>query len=140
MALFCRFSVCHARGQLYCIWIPWQVCKFAILCKRISLALHEQHLQVALKLQAEKAEIIAPGRVFLAGSCFSSKSQKKRRTSGERHGRPVTRKQYGYLAPEPDCAGTNSSLSFIPIPAARRLSVRSDGFAVPLSSLLMFVW
>ena len=60
MALFCRFSVCHARGQLYCIWIPWQVCKFAILCTRISLALHEQHLQVALKLQAEKGEIIAP--------------------------------------------------------------------------------
>ena len=60
MALFCRFSVCHARGHLYYIWIPWQVCKFAILCKRISLALHKQHLQVALKLQAEKAEIIAP--------------------------------------------------------------------------------
>lgn len=52
----------------------------------------------------------------------------------------MTRKQCGYLALESDCAGTNSSLSFRPIPAARRLSVRSDGFAVPLSSLLIFVW
>ena len=60
MALFCRFSVCHARGQLYCIWIPWQVCKFARLCKRNSVAGHAQPVQVALKLQAEKAEIIAP--------------------------------------------------------------------------------
>ena len=60
MALFCRFSVCHARGQLYYIWIPWQVCKSLILFKRISMVLHEQCLSVALKLQAEKAEIIAP--------------------------------------------------------------------------------
>ena len=45
-----------------------------------------------------------------------------------------------YLTLESGCAGTNSSLSFRPIPAARRLSVRSDGFAVPLSSLLIFVW
>ena len=136
LPLFC--VSCPWTTVLY--WIAWQVCKFAILLKCISLALHEQRLPVALKLQAEKAENIAPGRVFLAGSCFSSKSQKKRRTSGERHGRPVTRKQCGYLALESDCAGTNSSLSFRPIPAARRLSVRSDGFAVPLSSLQMFVW
>ena len=60
MALFCCFSVCHARGQLYYIWMPWQVCKFAILYKRISLALHKQHLPVALKLQVDKTEIIAP--------------------------------------------------------------------------------
>ena len=60
MALSCSFSVCHARGQLYYIWIPWQVCKSLILFKRISMVLHEQCLSVALKLQAEKAEIIAP--------------------------------------------------------------------------------
>ena len=60
MALFCCFSVCHARGQLYYIWMPWQVCKFAILLKCISFALHEQRLPVALKLQVDKTEIIAP--------------------------------------------------------------------------------
>ncbi len=87
MALFC--VSCPWTTVLY--WIAWQVCKFAILLKCISLALHEQRLPMALKLQVDKTEIIAPGRVFLAGSCFSSKSQKKRRTSEERHGRPVTR-------------------------------------------------
>ena len=54
---------------LFCVSCPWSTvlyldtmasCKFAILCKRISLALHKQHLQVALKLQVDKTEIIAP--------------------------------------------------------------------------------
>ena len=71
---------------------------------------------------------------------FSVRRKKKRRTSEERHGHPAGEGMYGYLTRATDCAGTNSSLSIIPIPAARRLSVRSDGFAVPLSSLLIFVW
>ena len=36
--------------------------------------------------------------------------------------------------------GNEFQLELSPHPAARRLSMRSDGFAVPLSSLLIFVW
>ena len=37
----------------------------------------------------------------------------------------------------PATSGRNSNRSFIPIPAARRCSVRIDGLAFPLSSLLI---
>ena len=37
-------------------------------------------------------------------------------------------------------AGTNSILTRIPIPAASRCRVRSEGFPLPRSSLLMSVW
>lgn len=60
MALFCRFSVCHARGQRIVFGYLAKFVNLQFCARRISLALHEQHLQVALKLQAEKAEIIAP--------------------------------------------------------------------------------